>query len=401
MKRVIPFCPRVGAGILCVCFCATGVVRSRAQVHGNSESFEELSQRAEASREKGDVSGAIHFYHQALLRKPLWQQGWWYYGSLLYDSNKYSDAARALRRLTALNERLGGAWALLGLCEYETGDFNLAFEHLLRAENLGFGDTSSLADVAQYHLGVLLNVRGECDRARSLLSSLLLHGINSEDVQVAMGLSLLRVPLLPSQLDPSKDALIHDAGNVAALLARKQYDQADAAFRQLLAKYPATHFVHYAYGAMLASHGQEDLAKDQFREETVLTPDSALPYMEWAFLQSKAADYQDSVPLAQKAVELSPNSFLAHYLLGSDLLATGKIEESVSELEAARRLAPNSPEVRYSLGRAYAKAGKAQLARQEQAKFTQLQAEKQKKGGSADPLPPFGDEDLLPNPPPH
>ena len=187
------------------------------------------------------------------------------------------------------------------------------------------------------------------------------------------------MPLLPSQLDPSKDALIHDAGSTAALIAHKEYEKADEAFQVLLTKYPATHFTHYAYGGMLASHGQEDAAKAQFREEIAITPDSALPYMEWAFLESKVGNYQEALPLARKAVQLSPNSFLAHYLFGNALLATGETHASVANLARARHLAPESPEVRYSLARAYAKAGNRQLARREQAEFTKLQADRQRK----------------------
>jgi tetratricopeptide (TPR) repeat protein len=349
------------------------------QVQKSPAPAQDLARRAAAAREKGDVPAAISLYHQALLKNPSWQEGWWYYGSLLYDNNQYPQAVIALRRLTTLSTKLGGAWALLGLSEYETHDLAQALQHLRRAKDLGIGDNESLANVADYHLAVLLNAHGESDQARSLFSTLLLRGVNSEDVQVGLGMSLLRVPLLPSQLDPSKDALVHDAGTIAALLANRQYEKADAGFQDLLAKYPGTPFAHYAYGAMLASRGHEDLAKAQFREETTVTPDSALPYMEWAFLESRAGKYREALPLAQKSVELSPRSFLAHYLLGNALLATGSIPTSITQLETARRLAPDSPEIRYSLARAYAKAGKSVLARREQAEFTRLQSGRQRK----------------------
>jgi predicted Zn-dependent protease len=392
-----------GVGLLCI---GLSLIASSAgaQAPGRGAiSFKDIAQRAETAREKGDIPAAIRLYHHALLQKPGWQEGWWYYGSLLYDSNKYAQAISALRQLTALNAKLGGAWALLGLSEYESHDFEQAFEHLQRAKDLGFGETQSLADVADYHLAILFNVHGQCDRARSLFSSLLLRGVNSEDVQIGLGMSLLRVPLLPSQLDPSKDALIHDAGSTAALIAHKEYEKADQAFQVLLTKYPATHFAHYAYGAMLASRGQEDAAKAQFREEIAITPDSAMPYMEWAFLESKAGNYQEALPLARKAVQLSPNSFLAHYLVGNALLAAGDTHDSVANLETARHLAPESPEVRYSLARAYAKAGNPQLARREQGEFTKLQADRQRKlreGAEMMKLSEQGDTSAPPAAPP-
>lgn len=381
-KRIVP-----GLGLRWVgcCVVALSLIEGHAQSRKQSPAGE-IVRQAESAREKGDVPAAIRLYHRALIQSPNWQEGWWYYGSLLYDNNQYPQAAVALRRLVGLNPKLGGAWAMLGLSEYETNDFNHALKHLRRAKTEGIGEDQSLVNVADYHLALLLNAHGEFERAHSLFSALVLRGVNSEDLQIGLGMNLLRVPLLPPQLDPSKDALVHDAGNVAAMTAKKQYDQADAGFRQLLTRYPSAHFTHYAYGAMLASHGREDLAKAQFREETVLTPESGLPYMEWAFLESKAGNYGDALPLAQKAVALSKDSFVAHYLLGSSLLATGKFPESVIQLEVARRLAPDSPEVRYSLSRAYAKTGQREQARREQEAFTKLRADNQRKHQEGDEM---------------
>jgi len=358
--------------------CIGWIVLSAAQsdrVHEKT-AFENLAQQAATARDAGDLPGSIKLYRAAIRLKPDWQEGWWYVGSLLYDTNRYPEGVIALRRLTSLNSNLGAAWALLGLTEFETHDFSQSLLHLERAQRLGVGDHQELADVTHYHLAILLNSRGQCEGARSLLSSLLLHGKNSEDVQVGLGLSLLRVPLLPTQLDPSKDALIHSAGEIAALIARRQYEEADLAFQRFLKQYPSTPFAHYAYGAMLASRGQEDAAEAQFREETQVTPESALAYAEWAFIEFRAQHYQTALPLAQTATRLAPRFFMAHYVLGDVLLASGDASASVTQLETARRLAPESPEIRYSLARAYAKAGKSALAKREHAEFLRLRARK-------------------------
>jgi predicted Zn-dependent protease len=225
-----------------------------------------------------------------------------------------------------------------------------------------------------FHIAVLLNVHGESEAANLLLSSLLLRGRHSEDLQVALGLCLLRVPLLPSQVDPSKDAVVHDAGSLAAVIAHKQYEAAEAGFRGFLAKYPGTAFVHYAWGTMLAKEGKDDAAEAQLEGETKLNPNSALAYSEWAFLALKASRYDRAASLARKAIQLSKNSFTAHYVLGSALLATGQTEASVAELEQARNMVPESPEIRYGLSRAYAKLGKNELAKQEAAEFARLKA---------------------------
>ena len=295
--------------------------------------FQDLARRAATARDTDEIPAAIKLYEKAVRMNPAWQEGWWYLGSLEYDSSQYAQAATTLRRLTSLNPKMSAAWALLGLSEFETHDLSHAFAHLQRARSLG--NTLELANVADYHLALLFNLRGEFETARSLLSKLVLREVNSEDLQVGLGLSLLRVPLLPAQLDPSKDALIHDAGTIAGFLALREYEQADLAFRDLLKKYPGTPFAHYAYGAMLAARGREEAAEAQFQEESTITPESRLAYMEWAFLEFHAQRYATALPLAQSAVRLAPDSSMGHYLLGSILLGQGETAASIPQLESA------------------------------------------------------------------
>lgn len=335
-------------------------------------SSEVLVRQAQAARDKDETAASIQRYQQALAKRPGWQEGWWNYGSLLYDQNQYSRAAVALQKLVALNPKLGGAWALLGLSQFEISNFNEALADLQKAKAIGTGSEPSLGNIVDYHLAILLNARGECDAARIMLSSLFIRGVRSEDVQVALGLSLLRVPILPAQLDPSKDALIHEAGNAAAFVATKQYSRAQQSFAELLERYPKASFVHYAFGAMLASMGKDDAAEEQFRAESEVNPGSAEPYTEWAFLEYKAERYPQAAQLAQKAVDLSANSFMAQYVLGNALLATGDARGSALHLVSASQLAPASPEIRYSLSRAYAKLGETALARKEQEEFVKL-----------------------------
>jgi len=359
----------------------------------NVKSFNELAQRADDARMKGEIASAIQLYRAALAQRPQWQEGWWNYGSILYEDNQFLAASTALHQLTILNPKLGGAWALLGLSEYETGRYDSALTDLRRARSLGTGAAPELTDVADYHLAVLLNLHGEFEASNLLLSSLLRRGRKSEDLQVAMGLAFLRVPLLPSHLDPSKDALIHDAGSLAGTLAEKKYEDADDGFRMLVEKYPGTNFVHYNWGAMLAGQGKEAAAEAQFQEETKLNPDSSLAYSEWAYLESKAGRFAEAISIAEKAVERSDSSFMAHYVLGNALLSAGKAKDAVPHLERARQLAPEIQEIRYSLSRAYAKLGENDPARREQGEFLRLKQKKQSIQNADGLKPPSADAD--------
>jgi Flp pilus assembly protein TadD len=333
---------------------------------------QEIQKAADAARERGDTEASLKLYERALASKPSWQEGWFYYGSLQYDESRYAGAAKAFRKLVQLNDQLGSGWAMLGLSDFETREYNEALTALQKAERLGTNDPS-LQNIVDFHLALILNAHGDSDGASLLLSSLYLKGARSEDLQVALGLTLLRVPIFPVDLDPSRDALVHDAGNLAALVATKQTDKADAGFRDMLKRYPKVQFLHYAYGGELASTGRDAEATDQFKAETELNPDSALAYLEWAFVEMTSKNYEESKRLALKAVQLNDESFLAHYILGNSLLLSGDPKAAVPELEAARKLSPQTPEIRYSLSRAYARVGESALAKQEQTQFLALQ----------------------------
>jgi tetratricopeptide (TPR) repeat protein len=336
-----------------------------------SVSKQELEKKADAARERGDTEASLTLYKRALARSPSWQEGWWYYGSVLYDGDKYAEAGVAFHRLVELNAKLGNAWAMLGLSEFEVHSYDKSLTDLQKAERLGAGE--SLQNITDYHLALLLNQHGDSDGALLLLSSLYLKGVRSEDLQVALGLALLRVPIFPSQLDPSRDALVHDAGSLAALMANKQVEKADISFRDMLTQYPKVQFLHYAYGGMLASQGHDAEAEAQFKAEIDLNPDSALAYLEWSFICMKAKDYPEAVRLARRATELNPESFLGHYILGNSLLSSGDLGAARQELETAEKLAPGAPDIRYSLSRAYARLGEPVLAKQEQEEFLTLQ----------------------------
>jgi tetratricopeptide (TPR) repeat protein len=357
--------------ILMAIMLSAAVATTTQTAKAQSISTQELEKRAEAAREQGDTQASLELYERALARSPSWQEGWWYYGSLLYDGDRYSNAVTAFHKLVQLNDKLGNAWAMLGLSEFEMHNYDRALTDLQNADHLGTEE--SLQNIAEYHLAMLLNHYGDSDGALLLLSSLYLKGVRSEDLQVALGLTLLRVPIFPSQLDPSRDALVHDAGSLAALMANKQVEKADISFRDMLTQYPKVQFLHYAYGGMLASQGHDAEAEAQFKAEIDLNPDSALAYLEWAFLCMKAKDYPEAVRLSRRATELSQESFLAHYILGNSLLSSDDPKAARPELETAEKLAPGAPDIRYSLSRTYARLGEPVLAKQEQTEFLTLQ----------------------------
>lgn len=344
----------------------------RASQSGGSPEFKRIADAAAKARDANRNEDAMGLYQKALKLNPRWGEGWWYLGTLYYEGDRYPECVTAFHNLAGLDAEYGAAWGMLGLCEFETRDYKESFIHLQKGRMKGLGDNRDFTHVVRYHLALVEMLGGSFEDAKSLLSSLVMENVLSNDVKLAMGLALLHVPLLPSQVDPSKDALVSAAGNIGELEALGDFDEAKKAFGKLIQDYPSTPFVHYSYGAMLAALSQYQEAEEELRGEIKVNPDSSMPYMQLAYVYIRLDQYQDALPLAQKAVQLAPGSFAAHFLLGRALLGGGEVNESIRELTVAKRLGPYSPEVRYNLARALTRAKRTREATQEQAEFERL-----------------------------
>ncbi len=95
--------------------------------------FEDLSARATAAREANNLSEAVKLYRQALALSSKWQAGWWFLGTILYDTNEYTGCRDALSHFVELKTDSAPAWGILGLCEFQTGDYARSLKHIDRS----------------------------------------------------------------------------------------------------------------------------------------------------------------------------------------------------------------------------------------------------------------------------
>jgi len=357
-----------------------------AKSAADSVEFKKLAARATEARDQNRLQEATELYQKALRLNPRWEEGWWYLGTMAYDANNYADGVKAFRNLVELDRKNVPALAMLGLCEFETHDYGNAFVHLEMARLKGIGNTDELGHVVVYHLALLHILHGEFETANEQLGELVHQNVLTADVKMAIGLTLLRVPILPDQIDPEKDALISDAGKIEELIALLDFDEADNSFQQLVRDYPATPFIHYAYAFMLSGLSEYERAEEELHKEIKVNPESSLPYLLLAFVDVRLSRLQDALTQTQVAVKLAPQSYAAHYLMGRALLDTGKAEEAVGELATAKRLAPDSPQVRYTLAMALTRAKRPKEAAVEQAEFQRLSAlaQSRRSGGASD-----------------
>ncbi len=322
----------------------------QAAAGSTQESFQTLAEAATAAREAGKPEQAIQGYTRAVTLRPDWAEGWWYLGTMQYDRDHYSEAIPPLKKLVQLSPDLGEAWSFLGLSEFELKDYTGALAHLEKAQSLGNGDDPELGRVSAYHLALLLNRRGDFERATTLLLSASGQNQVSPQIKSALGLALLRIPLLPSEVEPSHDALIQAAGEAASMAADRSLD----ALRTLVDEHPKIPWLHYAYGLALATAGQTKEALTAQREEAAISPQSALPRIQISTLEVSMGQTPEALRAAEEAVSLAPDSASAHQTLAKALEGAGKNQQAAQEGRMAANLAPEKPHADASNASLYA-----------------------------------------------
>ena len=153
----------------------------QARVASEAE-FDRFVKQADEARLAERFDDAITLYGKALNIKPKWPDGWWYVGAIFYQKDLYPQARDAFQNLVALEPQRGPAWAMLGLCLFQTGDYERAATSLQRGKSLGVNDNSELAGVVRYHIA-LLYIRFEFfENAFDALAELLRMGNASPKV---------------------------------------------------------------------------------------------------------------------------------------------------------------------------------------------------------------------------
>ena len=366
---------RLNCALLLIAVLLTCVPATSAQTSANPETdFDRVVKQADDARLAERFDEAISLYGKALNIKPKWPDGWWYIGAIFYQTDQYPPARDAFQNLVALEPDRGPAWAMLGLCQFQTAEYEKAAVSLERSRTLGVNDKSEVANVVRYHIA-LLYIRFEYfENAYDVLNEFVRVGQESPKVIEAFGLTLLRMPLLPKDIPADQREKLLLAGQAGYNMAARRMDQARAAFDALLSRYPNDANIHYAFGVYMLPQ-DADVAMKEFKRELEISPNHFPSLVQMAFEYLKRDQYQDALPLAEKAVQLAPKLYAARNVLGRVLLELGQVDRSIKELEEGVKLAPSSPEMHFALARAYTRGGRKEDAARERETFKKLQDE--------------------------
>ncbi len=263
---------------------------------------------------------------------------------------------------------------MLGLCDYRLERNDAALQHIQKGRDLGTVADPQFKNVMLYHEGLLLMLKEDFEKAQETLALPAHDGVTSDDLRIALGLSVLR--LSPTALSPGDSELrqvLLRAGHAEELAAQEKFADALHEYERLLADFPRQLNVHYAYARFLMASGDPNPEKAvaAFQKEIENHPQHVLARLSIASLRA-SYDPGGGIPYAEEAVQLNPRLPMGHYLLGLLLLRTNQTGRTIQELEVARKMMPDDARVYYALGRAYARANRRKDAEEAWAVFQRL-----------------------------
>ena len=332
------------------------------------------------------IPEAIRLYERATALRPSWSEGWWYLGTMFFDSNQFPKAHDAFVHFVTVEHRQPGpGFGMLGLTEFELKDYPKALAALEHGRALGLGNNGTFVQKALYEDGILNNLLGQPEIAlvRLTLIANQLAAAHPEsprdavfrDTELldALGLAALRIQKLPADIPVKQAPMVREAGHAQALSALQDQPEAGSEIKLLLAKYPSEPGVHYMYGVYLLK--TDPLAAiAEFRREIEVSPKSIAAHIQLALEFLRTSDYKQGLTYAQEAVSLAPGNFVAHVVCGRLWLGLGNTDRALHELRTAVKLAPDSPDAHFALSRALTSAGQSREAAQERTEFERLKA---------------------------
>ena len=337
-----------------------------------SATFSELAEKAKRASSENLLDEAAALYARALAQRPRWKEGWWSLGTLEYDQDHYAKAANAFLKLLALDPRNGTAHAMLGLCQFELQQDDLALQNLVAAEKFGVVKDEQLRKVAVFQMGLLQLRALKFSSAKETLWQLAKDGVKTNGLVAALGQAAL---MIRPQDAPAEGTdgyrVVNRVGDAEVALATKDFDHARKIYAELNAEFPPYPNLHLAYGRLLLELHENDGAVAQFQEELQRDPENIHSLLEIAAVRYRV-DSQNALPYAERAVKLAPQIPFAHYLLGAVRLDLGDAAGAIPELEVARRGLPQAAEIHFALGNAYARTGRKLEAAKARGEFARL-----------------------------
>ena len=133
---------------------------------------------------------------------------------------------------------------------------------------------------------------------------------------------------------------------------------------------------HFLLGEIAIAHGEIEEAITQLNQEIAINPGYAMAHYRLGDAYSRREDWEHAMAPLERSVWLNPNYSAPFILLGKGYWKQKKFADAEGVLRHALRLDPQNLSAHYLLGQTYMQEGRAEEAKKEMDKWTELNSAK-------------------------
>ncbi|MDP9173886.1 MAG: tetratricopeptide repeat protein [Planctomycetota bacterium] len=276
-----------------------------------------------------------------------------------HQAGRLPEAENLYRAVVEEYPNNADAHHLLGILAYQSGNYNVALEFILRAVFLS-------PNVPQYHgnLGLVLAAQGRTGDAIAAYRRGIAQGSKFAELPYNLANALYEQGKLDEAILEYKNALelrpdypeaLNNLGNPYS--TKGDYDTAINYFRRAILLRPNYPEAHNNLGTALYNQGKYPESVESYRASIAQRPDYADAYNNIGQALYRAGNTQESINALAKAISLVPKFAEAYNNLGNVLKEIGRPDEAIECYERAIAARPNFQFAYNNLGVAFKDRG--------------------------------------------
>ena len=335
-----------------------------------SPEVQKLYQQAHDAQGRGDIATAIERYQDILKVSPRLVQAYNNLGMLYYQKHDYAQAEAVLEKGVKVDPKAVTMSALLGSTEYAMGKYAQARPHLEAAVKGNPND-----DFARAQYGRALFKLKNYEEAVEQFHVLVTHNPKDQDAWYQLGQAHLQLSEMAlhkvSEIDPNSALSQEVAGEIMQDMGNS--DGALIAYKKAVEIAPREPGTHEHLGGQYWAMGKWDSARSEFQAELENDPQNC--QVRWKMancLVNLHEPPEEALKELNAAIEQCPDLMPARVDRARTLIASGKAEAAVADLELAEKSDPQEPTIHFYLANAYRSQGRAADAHNEMQTYKQL-----------------------------
>jgi tetratricopeptide (TPR) repeat protein len=295
----------------------------------------------------------------------------------LIDQGKFGEGIAQLHQLQVQDPKMKGLDREFGIAYYKHSDFMTASQYLQAAlqDDPQDGEATQLLGLAYYFSGRPAQAVPLLEKVNSWYTSA------NVDASYVLGICYIQL----RQYDNARKAFASMYGVppdsapaylfAARMLLREEFDPiAEQYAKQAIALDPKLPLAHYFLGELYLYKSRIPESIAQFQQELAINPAHAPTYYKLADDYTRVLKWDDAERLLQRSIWLDSTASGPYILMGKVLLNKGEPQLAVRTLKHALQMDPNNYITHHLLGESYRALGDSQQAAAELELASKLQS---------------------------